>query len=79
MSKKERFVETDVYIPPAVGEAIFAAWRAVNNWRTPNEPNMPFEEYRDKFILNAIAERVWRESPKTIVAGTDGSIRIEAV
>lgn len=72
-AKKEEFVTEEIKgLPFHVQTQIWARWRY-----SPAFYKQSFEDYREAFCLDAIAADVWHKSHKTIVAGTDGSIRLE--
>jgi hypothetical protein len=72
---EEEFVEVEIDVKrPYFHEWLWYQWRYSRNFH-----EMSFEDYRNAFCVNAIAEKVWRDSPKIISAGTDGSIRVTTV
>lgn len=51
-----------------------------HQFRYSKENNtMHFNEWLGQVMSQAVAEKVWLDSPKMIVVGTDGSIRIEVL
>lgn len=72
--KQDEYVELELTVPPHLQEAIWHRWRYSGRGAAKK---MTFEEFRDGFVLAALTERIWNQAPKSISAGTDGSIHVE--
>ncbi len=73
MKRKPDVVCLDVTLPPNLNAVIYASWK-----HNPQGYDT-FDGYREAYCLSASSDRIFAESPKQIVAGTDGSIRLETL